>query len=195
MACGRRSPRYVGWPTRSQARSVPTTTANAQPVSGRPIRLEASARLREAQRSILHIPIRQTSQDEASPPKCSLLGSYEQMGPAGLNASRGFWDKSAAKITVNGIRLRGQERFSAIALCKRFASLAFLTGELYIDPAALRFLDTATVAAAEWLAGAGIDPDKLGVERDDWNGRWLHQKRRDDVEQGKTKPLPRLIRD
>ncbi|RMF32105.1 MAG: hypothetical protein D6759_08960, partial [Chloroflexi bacterium] len=29
--------------------------------------------------------------DEPVPPKCSLMGSLEQMGPAGLDDSRKFW--------------------------------------------------------------------------------------------------------
>lgn len=53
--------------------------------------LELSARLLEAQRSIRHVPVTpRSAASENSPPKCSLLGSYEQMGPAGLNDSRDF---------------------------------------------------------------------------------------------------------
>ena len=145
--------------------------------------LEASARLMEAQRSIRHVP--RTPQSEANenfPPKCSLLGSYEQMGPAGLDDSRKFWKEVADKVKVEGVRLRPRlrERFCAVALCKRFAAPVTLTGELGLKPADLRFPDTATVAAVEWLDEAGIDPNKVREEHRDWNGRWLHLRRRDE---------------
>ena len=140
--------------------------------------LEVSARLMEAQRSIRHVPP-QSAANENTPPKCSLLGSYEQMGPAGLNDSRAFWEK-ADEVKVKGIRLRPRERFCAVALCKRFAAPATFAHELRLEPAALRFPDTATVAAAEWLGKAEIDPDEVRREHRDWNGRWLHLRRRDE---------------
>ena len=141
--------------------------------------LEASARLMEAQRSIRHVPP-QSAANENSPPKCSLLGSYEQMGPVELNDSRDFWEKAADKVNVEGVRLRPRERFCAIALCKRFAAPATFVRELRLEPADLRFPDTATVAAAEWLDEAGIEPDEVRREHRDWNGRWLHLRRRDE---------------
>ena len=145
--------------------------------------LEASARLMEAQRSIRHVPtLSPAAADGNSPPKCSLLGSYEQMGPASLKESGGFWDKAADAINVGGVRLRARERFSAVALCKRFAAPATLAREFHLDPTDLRFSDTATVAATEWLQKAGIYPDEVRCKHHDWNGRWIHQKRRDMVE-------------
>ena len=151
--------------------------------------LEASARLMEAQRSIRHVPVTPPSAaNENSPPKCSLLGSYEQMGPAGLDDSRAFWDKAADKVNVEGVRLRARERFCAVALCKRFAAPATLARELHLKPADLRFPDTATVAAAEWLDEAEIDPDKVRREHHDWNGRWLHQKHLNDIDKDDACP-------
>lgn len=152
--------------------------------------LEASARLMEAQRSIRHVPVTPlTTVDETSPPKCSLLGSYEQMGPSGLDDSREFWEQVPERISsVAGVRLRPGERFCAVALCKRFAAPAILARELRLDPADLRFPDTATVAAVEWLARADIEPDQIRHQHGKWNGRWLHQKRRDDVDQGDAPP-------
>ena len=89
-------------------------------------RLEASARLMEAQRTIRHVPASaRTAPGEPSPPKCSLLGSYEQMGPAGLQESGRFWT-AAADVQVHGVRLRDRERLCAIALSKRFAAPAHL---------------------------------------------------------------------
>ncbi len=150
--------------------------------------LEASARLMEAQRSIRHVPAQEVAQDEVSPPKCSLLGSYEQMGPAGLDDSRRFWEEAVAKVRIDGVRLRRGERFSAVSLCKRFAVPATLAHEFGLDRSHLRFPDTATVAAAEWLKEAKIDPDEVRHEYRDWNGRWLHQKHREDVDEGEACP-------
>ena len=36
-----------------------------------------------------------------SPPKCSLLGSYEQMGPSDLKGASQFW-KAAGTINIEG---------------------------------------------------------------------------------------------
>jgi len=175
------------WPEAAKVRQL----ANAIPPDDRPgyvqdsagrwqAQLEASARLMEVQRSIRHVPA--TSVVTPCPPKCSLLGSYEQMGPASLNDSGAFWKKAAGQLQLHGVRLRPGERFSAIALCKRFAAPATLAGELQLNPADLRFPDTATVAAAEWLQETGL------ALNGDWNGRWLHSKNRDDVEEGDPKP-------
>lgn len=151
--------------------------------------LELSARLLEAQRSIRHVPETPSSAaSENSPLKCSLFGSYEQMGPTGLDDSRKFWQKAAERVKVEGVRLRARERFSAVALCKRFAAPATLAGELGLEASDLRFPDTATVATAEWLDEVGIDPNKVRREHHDWNGRWLHQKHRDAVDDDKPPP-------
>ncbi len=180
------------WPEADKVRAL----ANAIPSAERPgydqhsagrwqAQLEASARLMEAQRSIRHVPATPPSTaDENAPPKCSLLGSYEQMGPSDLKESRQFWDKAVDTLRLHGVRLRRHERFSAIALCKRFAAPATLAHELHLKPDDLRFPDTATVAAARWLAEAGIKPD----EEPEWNGRWLHQKNRNDVGEGDAPP-------
>ncbi|MCY2963919.1 MAG: hypothetical protein NT069_09780 [Planctomycetota bacterium] len=79
-------------------------------------RLELSARLLEAAKGVRPVPPGWSGPEEShSPPKCSLLGSYEQMGPAGLADSNRFWER-AAGISLDGVRLSSRERFSAIAL-------------------------------------------------------------------------------
>ena len=186
------------WPEAHKVRAL----ADAIPAAERPsynqktagrwqAQLEASARLMEAQRSIRHVPATPPTTAD-SPPKCSLLGTYEQMGPAGLDDSRCFWDKAKNDINVHGVRLRLRERFSAIALCKRFAAPTTLARELQLQPAELRFPDTATVAAAEWLIEAEIDPDRVRYEHRDWNGRWIHQKNRHDVEETEKSPPEKI---
>ena len=143
-------------------------------------RLELSARLMEAQRAIRHVPT--TSSAGPTPPKCSLFGSYEQMGPAELRASAEFWRQAHE----SRLRLRERERFSAVALCKRFAAEALLRHELLLGPKDLRFPDTATVAAATWLKKASLNTEG------EWSGRWLHQRKRDEVEPGDPVPSEAL---
>lgn len=130
-----------------------------------------SARLMDAQRSVRNVPVSQAQ--GRTPPKCSLLGTYEQMGPAGLEESRRFWEEAAAK-SVEGVRLRKGERLCAPALVKRFAAPAVLADELDLETQDLRFPDTATVAAASWLKKAGIDERRIRRDHHDWSGQWLH---------------------
>ncbi len=134
--------------------------------------LELSARLMDAQRAIRPVPVLPQEEGIPTPPKCSLLGSYEQMGPASLADSATFWSKAQA----SHLRLRGGERFSAIALTKRFAAETHLHKELSLSTIQLRLPDTATVAAAAWLHEAKI------LAQGKWNGRWLHQRHRADTE-------------
>ncbi len=68
-----------------------------------------------------------------------------------------------------------------MALIKRFAGPAKLQKELALpDPRDLRFDDTATIAAAEWLHKARhtgfdlLDPPKVRGKHNDWSGQWLH---------------------
>jgi CRISPR-associated protein Cmr2 len=145
-------------------------------------RLELSAKLMEAVRSVRHAP-RATSvkSGEPSPGKCSMLGSYEQMGPARLADSAEFW-RQAAKISIEGMRLRANERFCAVALVKRFAG-AFFRGELGLEKGDLRWQDTATVAAAEWLQRAADHGINLAPsEIRNWSGQWLHWSSREQDE-------------
>ena len=129
--------------------------------------LEVSARIAEAQRSIRHIP--QVPLARPASPKCSLLGTYEQMGPAILRDSVEFWRATWKRMDIE---IWESERFCAIALCKRFAPKQFLCHELGLSGSDLRFPDTATIAASEWLQKASID-----FKSYKWNGRWLHQRR------------------
>ena len=153
--------------------------------------LEISARLAEA-RTVRHVPA--NCETTPSPAKCSLLGSFEQMGPDGLEDGRRFWDVAREKLNVDGVRLRAGERFSAVALCKRFAAPTTLARELDLAPKDFRFPDTATVAAADWLRDASIEPDDVRRRTGDWNGRWLHQTSRATVEDDEAPP-PREVWD
>ncbi len=145
--------------------------------------LEYSARVMETNRAVRHVPPGPGRRDlhEASPPKCSLFGSWEQMGPVDFRDSRSFWRAAQDRLRLQGVRLRSGERLSAVALAKRFAAPAFLTDELGLRPDSLRFPDTATVAAAVWLNDAGIRPDEIRGRDGVWSGRWLHGADPDEV--------------
>ncbi len=133
-----------------------------------------------AHRTIRHVPPNPSiTPGERFPQKCSLLGSFEQMGPDDLAMSRDFWRDAAERVNIHGVRIRPGEALCAVALMKRFAGPALLAKELQISPDDLRFPDTWTVAAAEWLVKAQIDPDQVRKQYDDWNGCWLHWLKRD----------------
>jgi CRISPR-associated protein Cmr2 len=110
-----------------------------------------------------------------------LLGTFEQMGPDELGASRQFWNTLSASehgLNIQGVRLRSGEGLCAIGLVKRFAAPAFLKKELELSTDDLRFPDTWTVAAADWLRQAGIDWRRDW--RKPWNGNWLYWSRPDE---------------
>lgn len=133
-------------------------------------RMELLGRLLETHKQIRKQPHYYPS--APTPPKCSLLGSYEQLGPVTLSESAHFW--AAASQHSGWTRIRSGERFSAIALIKRFAAEDFLLQALDLDKSDLGFWDTATLAAVDWLRKHRIDPQKIRQETGDWSGQWLH---------------------
>lgn len=133
--------------------------------------VELSARLMEARRAIRHVP-GDTKANGDVPPKCTMMGSYEQMGPAGLKELAEFWENAAQRINIGGVRLRKSERLCAISLVKRFAEPVYFQGKLDLK---VKFHDTATVAARPWLKETNLDPEDYNF----WSGQWLHWPRRD----------------
>lgn len=184
------------WPDAQAIRLLETTIPSGhrpkyrQDHAGRwQAQMEMSARLLAATRFVRHVPRAGDPGGGPSPPKCTLFGSWEQMGPAESGASRDFWDTAAETTSVKGVRLRSRERLCAVGLTKRFAGPALLASELEFSSEDLRFPDTATVAAAEWLADAGIDPDEERRRRGGhWSGLWLHWRRRHEVQD--ERPVP-----
>ena len=144
-----------------------------------------------AQRSIRFVPPNPTVNfHERVPQKCSLLGTFEQMGPDEFRESREFWNQAAQKLCVEGVRLRRGEAHCAIALVKRFAAPALLSPQLSLESQDLRFPDTWTVAAADWLERAGIDwRHAWGVP---WNGHWLHWSKPDEDPE-EADPCPKTL--
>jgi len=132
--------------------------------------------LMEMTRSVRHVPS-YAPQGDRFPPKCSLLGTFEQMGPAKLDESRAFWQSAQAR-SFGGTRLQKADRLCAISLVKRFAWPCSLSPTLKIETQALRYSDTATIAAGLWLTKAGIDP-QVHFKNKGWNGHWLHWKQHD----------------
>ncbi len=145
-----------------------------------------------AHRTIRHVPPNPPiTSGQRFPPKCTLLGNFEQMGPDDLQASGKFWDNAIKEVNIHGVRIRPREGLCAVALMKRFAGPALLAKELQISPDDLRFPDTYTVAAAEWLRQVGIDPDQVRKQHRDWNGCWLHWPTPDyDLEEAEACPEP-----
>ena len=144
--------------------------------------VELAQRSLAAHRTIRHVPSNPPVQNgERFPQKCTLLGTFEQMGPDELSASKQFWNTLSASeqgLSIEGVRLRPGEGLCAIGLVKRFAAPAFLKKELALETDDMRFPDTWTVAAADWLRQAGIDWRRDW--RKPWNGNWLYWSRPDE---------------
>lgn len=154
--------------------------------------VELVTRSLAAQRSIRHVPIMAPSRNPRTryPQKCTLLGSFEQMGPDDLRESKTFWEKAVQKLTLSahGGRLRKGEALCAVALAKRFSG-KFLSQRLSVDIEDLWYWDTWTVAAAEWLEKAEIHPRQVRSQHGDWNGQWLHWRtEQDDPDEPKCPP-------
>lgn len=156
--------------------------------------VELAMRSLAAQRAIRHVPVsaNAVTGNGRVPQKCSLFGSYEQMGPDDLGESTKFWDR-AAQESVDGVHIRKGEALSAVALVKRFAAPSFLRNELDVQQPDFRFPDTYTVAAATWLQQAQIvwkaDWWNEKRERIPWNGQWLHWSK-PDQDKDEADPCP-----
>ncbi|MCI0721012.1 MAG: type III-B CRISPR-associated protein Cas10/Cmr2 [Acidobacteria bacterium] len=167
---------------RVMARSIPEGERKySQDHAGRwQYQVELTARSLAAHRTVRQVP-RNTANpgtDSRFPQKCTLLGSFEQMGPDELAKSRTFWDQVSrldTGLSFDGVRIRNTEALCAVAMVKRFAAPVFLKDILGLDADDLRFSDTWTIAAAEWLSHAEKAGSKLGPKpMAAWNGQWLH---------------------
>jgi CRISPR-associated protein Cmr2 len=120
-----------------------------------------------------------------------MKGTLAALGPATVSEHADAWKRAASDgCNVGGIRIRPGERLSAPALVKRYAPV-ILAGKWGLDlHRDLRYPDTATVAAARWLADSGIDPASYSG----WNGRWLHPGSLDDDDQPPPEELKTTLR-
>jgi CRISPR-associated protein Cmr2 len=146
--------------------------------------VELVRRLLFAQKQIRQIPPHTLTGGDR--PKCTLMGTFEQMGPGnGYKTHTAFWDKVSEKngrtksMHIKGTHIRLGERLCAVGLVKRFCWAAYFSEKFRQDPRKLRFSDTASVAAREWLEWAGIEPDKIREREENedgiWNGQWVFQ--------------------
>lgn len=141
--------------------------------------------LLDMSRSVRHVPNYWPQSEEGRfPVKCSLFGTYEQMGPPNFGESRAFWKSVTSDWDgIKGTRLQENDKFCAIALIKRFAWPVYWSEKLGLAVKQLRFTDTATMAASEWLetatskgtsSSSRLNPEKIRDEYNEWNGQWLH---------------------
>lgn len=150
------------------------------------------ASLMQAQRSVKHIPVYQ-AQGEKVPMKCSLTGTYEQMGPADLSASAKFWENAPRLFPKGGAKIRKRERFCAISLVKRYAWPAFFKSELNLKLEDLRYSDVATIAAGKWLSPLDSNFKIYPRNYQDWNGQWLHGEFAEWEEEGPDQELAQTL--
>jgi CRISPR-associated protein Cmr2 len=135
--------------------------------------MDLLGRLMAAQRSAKHVPD-YTPQADAEgkwPGKCSLMGTYEAMGPGDREAAGDFWEAFAQATIIEGARVRKGERLCALSLVKRYAWAAYFRPELSLKSDDLSYPDTATVAANVWLEKHDL---ARIAKRTDWSGQWLH---------------------
>ncbi|MCG3153405.1 MAG: hypothetical protein GEEBNDBF_02718 [bacterium] len=134
-------------------------------------RVQSVMQALEAQRQIAHWPGQ--GMEGGNRAKCTLLGSYERMGPVDTEQGKQFWEQ-LARHDWNGVRVRQGEALCAVSLLKRFAVPAVLGAEPSINKRDLRFPDTATIAATKWLELAKLDPGRIRRDYASWSGQWLH---------------------
>jgi CRISPR-associated protein Cmr2 len=166
---------------RALGRSIPGSDrpGYAQDAVGRwQAQVELAGRLLAAARSVRHVPLQQQFTGEV-PEKCTLLGSWERMGPGNRIKSGKFWAHVAGQVRMDGARVRPGEALCATALVKRFAVGAFLGRELGLTEHRDTFPDTATLAARLWLEQPEAAQVKAFSQQGNWNGQWLHWPSRD----------------
>lgn len=160
------------------ALALPRADADA---TGWAAELDVVSGVLDAARSIRHVPAYKPGARDV-PQKCTLLGTYEQLGPAKLTDSKDFWKAARQRTKTSGAAVRPRERLCAVSLVKRYAWPVYLCGKLkpqdrrfdeYLDE--LKFSDTATTAARNWLS-SGAPLDRSGGP---WSGQWLHWRSRD----------------
>lgn len=147
-----------------------------------PLFSELAARTLAASKHVRHVPPHTARGGER--PKCTLMGSFEQMGPGGsIETQRQFWEQ-VAPVPISGTHIRASQRLCAISLIKRFSWACYFAKELGRGVSALRYSDTATVAAREWIeearrSVAEFDPDEIRRKYESWSGQWIFQQPRD----------------
>jgi CRISPR-associated protein Cmr2 len=117
-----------------------------------------SAALMETTSRIRHIPNYAPSGE--TPQKCTLFGTYEQMGPARLADSRRFWQKESGEK-------EDRDRRCAVALVKKHAFAAYFKRYIRVD------LDDVHFPSTEEIAGTGRKYYAILKMDGDDMGKWL----------------------
>ena len=165
------------------------------------LRLELLGRLGQADKLQRKVPPpAPVENDQKVPPKCSMTGETEAMGPADLSEFRNFWNQLSGQngsqpLSIGGVRIRRGERLGSVALVKRFVGPVVFAKEFDLDDRRLlRMADTATVAARCWLERAREFDDPKGQfdfqdgQWHPWSGHWLHWHNRDEAEPDEQPP-------
>lgn len=185
----------------------------AKPLAPFPLQMQALGKLAAADKLIRHVPPHEMSvagepggqiEPDDTRPKCSLLGSFAQMGPlpsesrTNGNSAKDFWDDAVRGRSLDGTRLGTRDRLCAVSLVKRFAWSTSLADSLEQPREARHFSDIDTICCAEWLENAkrtaGLDRKQTCREdgRHDWSGHWLRWSSPDEAdEDGEERPDPK----
>jgi CRISPR-associated protein Cmr2 len=135
-------------------------------------------KLLQARRSVRHFPDYRLSEAEQRADvaqKCTLLGTFEHLGPGNRGAANSFWAAAAKKWNSRGTKTGPRERLCAVSLVKRFAWPCYFAERFGIELKTVRFSDTASMAASRWLRAAPVlEPDEVRDDHRDWSGQWLH---------------------
>ncbi|MDZ7816539.1 MAG: type III-B CRISPR-associated protein Cas10/Cmr2 [Planctomycetota bacterium] len=130
--------------------------------------LDLVAKAESARRIVRHVPAYEAKPvDDKYGRKCTLFGSYEQIGPSDFDKSPDYWEKFFKALR----RPSKSEKLCAIALVKRFAYDAMFDKKLKGSRLA-KVSDTATIAATKWAERYDI---KLPS-----NGQLLHYPQREE---------------
>jgi CRISPR-associated protein Cmr2 len=119
--------------------------------------VELSAALMHASGQIRHIPKYKPAGDV--PQKCTLFGTYEQMGPVRLSDSGRFWQKESPKGKEDS------DRRCAVALVKKHAFAWHLQPKLGFDWASVQFEEMNEIGGGEngYYAMLAMDGDDMGM--------------------------------
>jgi CRISPR-associated protein Cmr2 len=114
-----------------------------------------SAALMEAATRIRHIP--EYAPSGEVPQKCTLLGTYEQIGPARLSESRKFWEQEEPERA-------DRDRRCAVMVVKKHAFARFFRRRVGVDLDEVRFPDTEELAGdgRRYFAILAMDGDDMG---------------------------------
>jgi CRISPR-associated protein Cmr2 len=176
-----------GWPPSAPAQTLARLIKQRGEQAGAfetpgewPLFTHLLGRVLAASKQVRHVPPHSKREDER--PKCTLMRSLEQMGPGGEPGVHAeFWRQITSDeelCSLRGTYLRRSERLCAVSLVKRFCWPAYFAARFDNNPSELRYSDTATIAAREWIEQAHERLPKFDLDeirQNYWSGQWLFQ--------------------